>query len=90
MVVGRKSESWIGEKSSNPEESCHLGGFFFLLLKRVEKASEFAVSQVFSAGNSNLSRRLWGQLVDLETPEQIEDHEEVYAEGKRIHWSTPY
>ena len=59
---------------------------FFFLLKRVEKASEFAVSQVFSAGNSNLSRRLWGQLVDLETPEQIEDHEEVYAEGKRIHW----
>lgn len=56
----------------------------------MEKASEFAVSQVFSAGNSNLSRRLWGQLVDLETPEQIEDHEEVYAEGKRIHWSTTY
>ncbi|XP_044797937.2 coiled-coil domain-containing protein 191 isoform X4 [Bubalus bubalis] len=50
-------------------------------IKRVEKASEFAVSQVFSAGNSNLSRRLWGQLVDLETPEQIEDHEEVYAEA---------
>lgn len=56
----------------------------------MEKASEFAVSQVFSAGNSNLSRRLWGQLVDLETPEQIEDHEEVYAEGKRIYWSTTY
>ncbi|OWK06157.1 hypothetical protein Celaphus_00012753, partial [Cervus elaphus hippelaphus] len=49
-------------------------------IKRVEKASEFAVSQVFSAGNSDLSRRLWGQLVDLETPEQIEDHEEVYTE----------
>lgn len=89
MVVDRKSESWIGEKSSNPEESCHLG--FFFLLKRVEKASEFAVSQVFSAGNSNLSRRLWGQLVDLETPEQIEDHEEVYAEGKRKYiGSTTY
>nr|XP_020735337.1 coiled-coil domain-containing protein 191 isoform X7 [Odocoileus virginianus texanus] len=49
-------------------------------IKRVKKASEFAVSQVFSAGNSDLSRRLWGQLVDLETPEQIEDHEEVYTE----------
>ncbi|KAI4579204.1 hypothetical protein MJG53_001074 [Ovis ammon polii x Ovis aries] len=53
-------------------------------IKRVEKASEFAVSQVFSAGNSNLSRRLWGQLVDLETPEQIEDHEEVYAEAQEL------
>ncbi|XP_070644389.1 coiled-coil domain-containing protein 191 isoform X2 [Bos indicus] len=53
-------------------------------IKRVEKASEFAVSQVFSAGNSNLSRRLWGQLVDLETLEQIEDHEEVYAEAQEL------
>ncbi|XP_043330838.1 coiled-coil domain-containing protein 191 isoform X7 [Cervus canadensis] len=53
-------------------------------IKRVEKASEFAVSQVFSAGNSDLSRRLWGQLVDLETPEQIEDHEEVYTEAQEL------
>nr|XP_030692676.1 coiled-coil domain-containing protein 191 isoform X3 [Globicephala melas] len=49
-------------------------------IKRVEKASEFAVSKAFSAGNSDLSRRLWNQIVDLETPEQIEDHDEVYAE----------
>ncbi|XP_070322058.1 coiled-coil domain-containing protein 191 isoform X14 [Odocoileus virginianus] len=53
-------------------------------IKRVKKASEFAVSQVFSAGNSDLSRRLWGQLVDLETPEQIEDHEEVYTEAQEL------
>ncbi|KAB0374144.1 hypothetical protein FD755_014400, partial [Muntiacus reevesi] len=51
---------------------------------RVEKASEFAVSQVFSAGNSDLSRRLWGQLVDLEIPEQTEDHEEVYREAQEL------
>lgn len=52
----------------------------------MEKTSEFAVSKAFSAGNSDLSRRLWNQIVDLETPEQIEDHDEVYAEGKRIHF----
>ncbi|XP_057401596.1 coiled-coil domain-containing protein 191 isoform X5 [Balaenoptera acutorostrata] len=52
--------------------------------KRVEKASEFAVSKAFSAGNSDLSRRLWGQIVDLETPEQIEDHDEVYAEAQEL------
>ncbi|KAB0365051.1 hypothetical protein FD754_009207 [Muntiacus muntjak] len=51
---------------------------------RVEKASKFAVSQVFSAGNSDLSRRLWGQLVDLEIPEQTEDHEEVYREAQEL------
>ncbi|XP_059954940.1 coiled-coil domain-containing protein 191 isoform X1 [Mesoplodon densirostris] len=52
--------------------------------KRVEKTSEFAVSKAFSAGNSDLSRRLWGQIVDLETPEQIEDHDEVYAEAQEL------
>ena len=46
--------------------------FFSVTLKRVEKASEFAVS--------NLSRRPWGQIIDLETPDQIEDRDEVYAE----------
>ncbi|XP_061049081.1 coiled-coil domain-containing protein 191 isoform X1 [Eubalaena glacialis] len=53
-------------------------------IKRVEKASEFSVSKAFSAGNSDLSRRLWGQIVDLETPEQIEDHDEVYAEAQEL------
>ncbi|XP_057553148.1 coiled-coil domain-containing protein 191 [Hippopotamus amphibius kiboko] len=53
-------------------------------IKRVEKASEFAVLKTFSAGNSDLSRRFWGQIVDLETPEQIEDHDEVYAEAQEL------
>ncbi|XP_072579721.1 coiled-coil domain-containing protein 191 isoform X7 [Vulpes vulpes] len=52
--------------------------------KRVEKASEFAVSKAFSARNSHLSRRLWNQIVDLETSEQIEDHDEVYAEAQEL------
>ncbi|XP_019507769.1 PREDICTED: coiled-coil domain-containing protein 191 [Hipposideros armiger] len=34
------------------------------MLKRVEKASEYAVLKAFSAGNSDFSRRLWGQIVD--------------------------
>lgn len=55
-----------------------------MIWKKVEKASEFAVSKAFSATNSNLSRRLWSEIVDLETSEQIEDHDEVYAEGKKI------
>lgn len=60
--------------------------FFSMILKKVEKASEFAVSKAFSPTNSNLSRRLWSQVIDLETSEQIEDRDEVYAEGKRIHF----
>lgn len=49
----------------------------------MKKASEFAVSKAFSTGNSGLSRRLWDQRIDLKTAEQIEDHDEVYAEGKK-------
>lgn len=50
----------------------------------MEKASEFGVSKAFSVGNSDLFRRLWSQNIDLETSEQIEDHDEVYAEGERL------
>ncbi|XP_023584627.1 coiled-coil domain-containing protein 191 [Trichechus manatus latirostris] len=53
-------------------------------MKRVEKASELAVSKAFSAGNSVLSRRLQGQIIDLETSEQIEDHDETYAEAQEL------
>lgn len=64
----------------------------------MEKASEFGVSKALSAGNSDLFR-LWGQNIDLETSEQIEDPDEVYAEGERLRfsasrltilWSTTY
>lgn len=53
-------------------------------IKKVEKASEFGVSKAFSVGNSDLSRRLWGQMIDLETSEQIEDHDEIYAEAQEL------
>ncbi|XP_008578363.1 PREDICTED: coiled-coil domain-containing protein KIAA1407 homolog [Galeopterus variegatus] len=53
-------------------------------IKRVEKASEFAVSNVFSGKKSDLPRRLWGQIIDLEKSEQIEDHDEVYAEAQEL------
>ncbi|XP_064447784.1 coiled-coil domain-containing protein 191 isoform X2 [Mirounga angustirostris] len=53
-------------------------------IKKVEKASEFAVSKAFSPTNSNLSRRLWSQIIDLETSEQIEDRDEVYAEAQEL------
>ncbi|XP_049641716.1 coiled-coil domain-containing protein 191 [Suncus etruscus] len=53
-------------------------------MKKVEKASEFAVSQVFSHGNSDLSRRLLDQIIDLKASEQVEDHDEVYAEAQEL------
>ncbi|XP_053774343.1 coiled-coil domain-containing protein 191 isoform X2 [Desmodus rotundus] len=52
-------------------------------IKKMEKASEFGVSKALSAGNSDLFR-LWGQNIDLETSEQIEDPDEVYAEAQEL------
>ncbi|XP_004675511.1 PREDICTED: coiled-coil domain-containing protein KIAA1407 homolog [Condylura cristata] len=51
--------------------------------ERVEKASEFAVSKAFCAGNSDLSS-LWHQSTDLEASEQIKDYDEVYAEAQEL------
>lgn len=77
------------EKFSNFEQIRHLTEFFFsVTLKTVEETSEFGVSKSFSAVNLDLSRRLWGQMIDLETSEQIEDHDEIYTEGKRIQFFT--
>nr|XP_054102051.1 coiled-coil domain-containing protein 191 [Callithrix jacchus] len=53
-------------------------------IKRVEKASEFAVSNAFFTRNSDLLRSPWGQITDLETFEQIEDHDEIYAEAQEL------
>lgn len=56
---------------------------FFFVLQKVEEASEFAVSEAFSARNPDLPRKHWGQIPDLEITEQIDYHDEVYAEGER-------
>lgn len=56
---------------------------FFFVLQKVEEASEFAVSEAFSARNPDLPRKRWGQIPDLEITEQIDYHDEVYAEGER-------
>ncbi|XP_006864266.1 PREDICTED: coiled-coil domain-containing protein KIAA1407 homolog [Chrysochloris asiatica] len=53
-------------------------------MKRVEKASDLAVSKAFSAGNSVLPRRHWSQIINLETSEQVKDHDEAYAEAQKL------
>ncbi|XP_023373590.1 coiled-coil domain-containing protein 191 [Otolemur garnettii] len=53
-------------------------------IKRVEKASEFAVWNAFPARNSDSPGRFCGQITDLETSEQIEDHDEIYAEAQEL------
>nr|XP_007983951.2 coiled-coil domain-containing protein 191 isoform X1 [Chlorocebus sabaeus] len=53
-------------------------------IKRVEKASEFAVSNAFFTRNSDLPRSPWGQITDWKTSEQIEDHDEIYAEAQEL------
>ncbi|XP_052596688.1 coiled-coil domain-containing protein 191 isoform X1 [Peromyscus californicus insignis] len=53
-------------------------------IKRVEKASEFAISNTYSARNADLPGRLWRHAVDLGTCEQTEYHDDVYEEAQEL------
>ncbi|XP_043848807.1 coiled-coil domain-containing protein 191 [Dromiciops gliroides] len=52
--------------------------------KKVKKASEFAVSEVFSPRNTNVPRRPSGKIIDLETAEQLADHDEAHEEAQKL------
>ncbi|XP_077783281.1 coiled-coil domain-containing protein 191 isoform X2 [Podarcis muralis] len=53
-------------------------------IKRVEQASEFAVSEMFSLRKTSYSRGLHGPVLDLETTEQLQDHDEAYVEAQEL------
>ncbi|XP_066476853.1 coiled-coil domain-containing protein 191 [Tiliqua scincoides] len=53
-------------------------------IKRVEHASEFAVSEALSNKKSSYSRSLHGPALDLETTEQLQDHDEAYVEAQEL------
>uniref|UniRef100_A0A8C4VFJ3 Coiled-coil domain containing 191 n=1 Tax=Gopherus evgoodei TaxID=1825980 RepID=A0A8C4VFJ3_9SAUR len=54
------------------------------ILKRVEQASRFAVSEAFSLKKSAYRQRPRGPAMDLETVEQLQDHDEAYAEAQEL------
>ncbi|KAJ7320283.1 hypothetical protein JRQ81_019794 [Phrynocephalus forsythii] len=53
-------------------------------IKRVEKASEFAVAEVFSFKRTPYSQWRRGPVVDLHTTEQLLDHDEAYVEAQEL------
>uniref|UniRef100_A0ABM5FX22 Coiled-coil domain-containing protein 191 n=1 Tax=Pogona vitticeps TaxID=103695 RepID=A0ABM5FX22_9SAUR len=53
-------------------------------IKQVEAASEFAVAEVFSFKKTHYFPGLRGPLVDLETTEQLLDHDEAYVEAQEL------
>ncbi|XP_032632719.1 coiled-coil domain-containing protein 191 isoform X3 [Chelonoidis abingdonii] len=53
-------------------------------IKRVEQASRFAVSEAFSLKKSAYRQRPYGPVMDLETVEQLQDHDEAYAEAQEL------
>ncbi|XP_069491994.1 coiled-coil domain-containing protein 191 [Ambystoma mexicanum] len=53
-------------------------------IKRVEQASEFAVSEVFSSKTSNPRRRPLAPALDLESTAQLQDHDDAYAEAQDL------
>ncbi|XP_075819220.1 coiled-coil domain-containing protein 191 isoform X1 [Microtus pennsylvanicus] len=53
-------------------------------VKRVEKASEFALSNEYFTRNADLPGMLWRHAVDLGTCEQAEYHDDVYEEAQEL------
>ncbi|XP_015672344.1 coiled-coil domain-containing protein 191 [Protobothrops mucrosquamatus] len=53
-------------------------------IKRVEQASEFAVSEAFSLKKTSHSHGFHGPVLDLETTDQLLDHDEAYVEAQEL------
>ncbi|XP_041887726.1 coiled-coil domain-containing protein 191 isoform X1 [Corvus kubaryi] len=56
----------------------------FLSLKRVDRASEYALSEAFSLQKSRYPQRPWGPLTSLETAERLQDHHEAREEAQEL------
>lgn len=50
--------------------------------QRVEMASEFAVSQVFSKKKPHSGTK--SQVVPLQSTDQLRDHDDAYSEGRSV------
>ncbi|NWY01951.1 CC191 protein, partial [Nothoprocta ornata] len=53
-------------------------------LKRVELASEYAASEAFSIQKPSYLQRLCGPVINLESVEQLQDHEEACEEAREL------
>ncbi|NXA40720.1 CC191 protein, partial [Eudromia elegans] len=53
-------------------------------LKRVEQASEYAVSEAFSIQKPSYLQRLCAPVMNLESMEQLQDHDEAYEEAQEL------
>ncbi|XP_025938340.1 coiled-coil domain-containing protein 191 isoform X3 [Apteryx rowi] len=52
--------------------------------QRVEQASEYAVSEAFSIQKPSYPQRLCGPVMNLESMEQLQDHNEAYEEAPEL------
>uniref|UniRef100_A0A8D2LU56 Coiled-coil domain containing 191 n=1 Tax=Varanus komodoensis TaxID=61221 RepID=A0A8D2LU56_VARKO len=58
--------------------------FSSYVYNRVEQASEFAVSEAFSSKKTSYPRGFHGPVLDLETTEQLLDHDGAYVEAQEL------
>ncbi|PKU37994.1 hypothetical protein llap_11702 [Limosa lapponica baueri] len=52
--------------------------------KRVEQASEYAISEAFTLQKSRYRQGSCGPVTSLETVEQLQDHDEAYEEAREL------
>ncbi|NXH26070.1 CC191 protein, partial [Myiagra hebetior] len=53
-------------------------------LKRVDRASEYALSEAFSLQKSRYPQTPWGPVTSLETAERLQDHREAREEAQEL------
>ncbi|NXS98772.1 CC191 protein, partial [Jacana jacana] len=53
-------------------------------LKRLEQASDYAISEAFTLQKSRYREGSYGPVTSLETVEQLQDHDEAYEEAQEL------
>lgn len=69
-----------GSLKINNQQSLKM--FPFFNLKKVDQASEYAVSEAFSLQKSRYPLGPCGPVTSLETVEELQDHDEAHEEGE--------
>ncbi|XP_074070652.1 coiled-coil domain-containing protein 191 isoform X2 [Macrotis lagotis] len=84
--VGKRTDLYRWKpltKKPNPKHGSDLENLEYWT-KRVEKASEFAVSEVLFPRNSDVPRKPLDRIIDLKTKEQLVDHDEAHEEAQEL------
>ncbi|NWT19342.1 CC191 protein, partial [Vireo altiloquus] len=88
-----RSVSWVRCGAAPVRRNVNIGSvkinilrnvFLSLILKRVDQASKYALSETFFFQKSRYPQRPWGPVTSLETAERLQDHREAREEAQEL------